>query len=178
LVANGNARHGKKITLTPEYAGAVIDNASDTGGANCATNNSGIMTSGYSGDSSPRQNYYQWSSGSASTTCYDVVVQVPIPADFASWAAAPSLYVANTNSSASAVCLQVLNTSGSIETGYSPYSCATTTGTLTQYSSFPALTSANYTPGSYMTVKIRMTSTSSTDLTKIGNLTFQYKSKF
>jgi hypothetical protein len=76
LVYSGTARHTKTILLTPEYAGATLDALSD---ASCSSTYNGTMTSGYSGDSSPRQSYYNWASGAASTNCYDVIVQVPLP---------------------------------------------------------------------------------------------------
>ena len=182
-IGGGGATHTKYISLPAEYVGAALDAASDSGGANCATNNSGIMSSGYSGDASPRQNYYQWVSGIAATSeCYDVVVQVPIPADFSSWPATkPALYVSNTGSSSTAICMQIIGTSGSADANYGSYQCATgVTGTLANNTtSFPVLgsTSTN-TAGSYLTIKIRMTSTGTADFTKIGNLTLQYVSAY
>lgn len=182
LVASGTAQHVKYISLPAEYVGAVLDAASDTGGAVCSSNNNGTMTAGYSGDSSPRQNYYQWVSGTATSQCYDVVVQVPVPADFASWAGSgPSLYLSNTGASSSAVCMRIVNTTGATDSAYTGftggYKCNSATSTLA--SSTFTNPGSSYTAGSdYLTVKIRMTSTGTADLTKIGTLTFAYNSKY
>ena len=181
--ATGTARHIKTISLTAEYAGAVLDAASDTTGTtNCSTNNSGIMASGF--DSSTRQNYYEWASSSTSTNCYDVVVQIPIPADFNGWAGTPTLYIANSSSSASAVCAEPLDTSGAIDSNASyggSYDCLASTSSLSSVA-LPAL-QGTYSPSTngspkYMTLKLRLTSTSNTNITKIGNLALPYYSSF
>jgi hypothetical protein len=80
LVFEGAARHTKKIHLYAEYAGSVLDPGS-------GANNSGTMTSGL--DLTNRMNYYKWTTSSGSNQNYDVVVQVPIPTDFSTWASNP-----------------------------------------------------------------------------------------
>jgi hypothetical protein len=171
LTAYGTARHTKTILLPAEYSGAALDAANDT---SCASANSGNMASGF--DSTSRQNFYSWTANVTGTECYDVVVQVPIPSDFAAWSAAPTLYVANTASSSTAVCVEAITTGGSIDANYGGYACATT-GSSLSLATLPSL-NGTYTGGGYMTFKIRLSSTSAANTTKIGNLTLQYYSKF
>jgi len=69
----GTARNTKKITLSPEYAGAVL---SGTG--------IGSMTSGV--DWSAGKNYYRWTSTQSTLQWYEIVIAVPLPSDWSEWA--------------------------------------------------------------------------------------------
>ncbi len=84
LSFNGNARHAKKILLTAEYAGAVID-------AGTGANNLGSLTS--SVDLTNRKNFYKWTTTQVTSQSYDVVVQVPIPSDYSAWASTTPITV-------------------------------------------------------------------------------------
>jgi len=171
LTAFGTARHTKTILLPAEYAGAALDALSDS---SCSSANSGSMASGF--DTTSRQNFYSWTANTSGTQCYDVVVQVPVPSDFAAWSAAPTLYVANTSSSSTAVCAEAITTAGSVDANYGGYAC-TTTGSSLSSVTLPSL-NGTYTAGGYLTFKIRLTSTGTTNVTKIGNLALQYYSKY
>jgi hypothetical protein len=170
LVATGTSRHIKYITMTPEFAGAVLD-------ATDCVSNSGIMTSGF--DTATNKNYYQWVSSVGSAQCYEVVVQVPIPADFDGWNAGPTVYAANSGSLASSVCLQVLQNSGSNDSAYGSYSCQTPTASMAALSAFTT-PGSTYTAGgsNVMTLKIKLTSNANTNLTKLGSISLPYYSAF
>jgi parallel beta-helix repeat protein len=167
--------HSKYITLTPEYTGAVLDAAGD---ASCSGANNGTMTSGFDSGGT-KQNYYQWVSGAAATNCYDVVVSVPIPADFLSWGAGPTIYGANSASLANSICLQILNTTGAADSAYASYSCQTPGSSIAALTTFATPTSS-YSAGSSntITLKIRMTSNTTTSLTKLGNISIPYTSSY
>lgn len=183
LVASGTARHGKKISLTAEYAGAVADNSNDTGGANCSTNYNGTLTSGYStgltGFGNTTQNYYQWTSSQTSAQCYDVVVQIPIPADFSGWSSTTPLAI-NTytsNTSNGTVAVQAIAGNGTTESSCN-YVSATPGSTSTWTASGGSCTMAgSYNAGDTMTLRIRVTSSNSATV-RLGNITLSYKSSF
>jgi hypothetical protein len=85
----GTARPTKTITLSPEYAGAILT------ASNSATT-LGILTS----DASPSaswQTYYEWKSFQPSLQDYTVAVRVTLPADFAAWSTTTTALTLNYN---------------------------------------------------------------------------------
>ena len=171
LVANGTARHTKKISLAPSYAGAVYDSAGDTA---CASANAGTMSTGY--DATNFKNYYQWTP-SASAQCNDVVVRVALPTDFDVWdTTTPAslegyltgggtihIDIRDTANTAEASCAYVAATPGSTGSWQTTGSGCTLSGT--------------YTAGSTITVRLRLTGNSGQTI-QLGGLTLSYKSKF
>lgn len=177
LQAYGTARPTKYISLSAEYAGAVLYGG-DTGGANCSTNQNGTMTSGYD-TSSSQQSYYNWTSAQATNQCYDVVVRVPLPAGFDGWAAAPSIQVKTDNTGNSAYAIGIIKSDGSTyDTSYgSAYTSPGTLGTSWGNMSTSSLDSSGYTAGSYLTIRIRMTAKNSANL-QLGDIKLAYYSKY
>jgi parallel beta-helix repeat protein len=178
---NGAARNTKKIILTPEFAGAVLDAASDTGGANCSTNNNGTMTSGF--DSASRMNNYQWTSSQTTDQCYDVVVQVPIPSDWSAWDASDPINIQLKKNAvgSAAYAIGIVDSAGGNDANYG--AAYTSPGTLTTSWGDMATSSLSgtYTAGNYMTIKIRMTAkqvTAQNGILYLGNITLTYLSKF
>ena len=78
----GTARPTKVITLSAEYAGAVLT------ASNSASTN-GFMTANASQSAVPNnynyENYYQWSSNQSSLNDYTVAVTATLPQDFSAW---------------------------------------------------------------------------------------------
>lgn len=170
LVASGTAQHSKKILLPPEYAGAVLDAASDSA---CASANSGTMTSGYL--STARMNYYNWTSTQSTAQCYDVVVQVPVPSDFASWNGAPNIQMKDDGNGTAAYAIDVIDSNGTTDANYfytAPGTIGTSWGNMAT-SSF----NGTYTAGKYFTIKIRLSSASGANV-MLGNITLTYNSQF
>jgi hypothetical protein len=170
--------HTKQITLTAEYAGAVLDSASDS---SCSSANIGSMTSGYNGTDSSPQSYYQWSTAQSSSECYDVVVEVPIPSDWSSWTGTPTIYASSGTGGSIAVAAIASNGSeesnyGSMTGGVAAYHSETTTGSLAAVS-LQSLTSASDSANGVLTLKIRMTATSSAN-TEIGTIIIPYTSSY
>ncbi|HEY1645219.1 MAG TPA: hypothetical protein VGF75_02430, partial [Candidatus Saccharimonadales bacterium] len=165
-----------KIVLNAEYVGAALDSASDS---SCLSSNVGTMTSGYTGGT-PGQNYYNWTTSTGSSECYDVVVQIPIPSDWSSWSGTPTITYAG-SASGSTLLAEAYSCSGT-ETNYSTYE-SVASGTVGTFSSglptaltsenLPAFTSSSYSCG-YLTLKLRMTA-NNTD-TAIGTITIPYTS--
>jgi hypothetical protein len=176
LVATGTAQHAKTISLTAEYAGAVLDASNDTGGANCSTNNNGTMTSAYDGSTT----YYKWVSN-ATAQCYDVIVRVPIPSDFGSWASSTPVAI-NTYTSNTSTGLINLDVKDTANTGVSgcAYASVTpgSTGAWTSMGGSCNLSTGTYTPGTgVITLRIRLTGGASSDV-RVDGITLNYNSKF
>jgi fibronectin-binding autotransporter adhesin len=170
---SGTARNTKKMILTPEYAGAVLNASSD---ASCSGANNGTMTSGF--DATGRVSYYEWVSAAAATNCYNIIVQVPLPSDWDGWASAPTLQVRNSSgTNSTSVYAQIIRSDGTTDTGYSTYQ-AISSGTSWTTPSLPSLNGSGYAADGYMTVKIRMSSPNTTTTVDVGNLILTYYSKF
>jgi hypothetical protein len=173
LVASGTAQHAKTITLSAEYAGAVLDAASDS---SCSSANNGTMTSGF--DNTNYMNYYRWNGGLAAQ-CYDVIVRVPLPADFNGWASSTPLSIRtySNNLTTSTVTVDARDTANVAETGCA-YVGATPASTNTWTAMGGSCTLAGtYTANGTMTLRIRMTGDLGSDV-RISTITLNYKSKF
>jgi hypothetical protein len=171
-VLNGTARHAKSISLNAEYTGSVLDAAND---ATCSGANNGSMNSGY--DLANRQNYYRWTTTQVGAQCYDIVVQVPIPSDFAAWApsfASISRY-ASVNT-ANTINLDIRDTTGTVASGFAYADITPATASTWNTATYTSL-NGTYTPGGYMTIRVRLTSPTSGDV-RVGNITLNYLSKY
>jgi len=91
LVYSGSGRPTKRITLSPEYAGATLT------ASNSATI-TGDMTSDASHSASFR-NYYQWSSTSDPIQDYTVAIRVTLPKDFDNWTTGTTMTISYQNAS-------------------------------------------------------------------------------
>jgi hypothetical protein len=120
-------------------------------------------------------NYYNWMSSSASAQCYDVVVQVAIPSDFDAWSGSPSIQMKKDSTGTAAYALQIIPSSGT-DANYSSYVSPGTLSTSWGNMATSGL-SGTYTAGDYMTIKVRMTSTSGANV-ELGNITLTYYSKY
>jgi hypothetical protein len=82
-VLAGTARPYRKITLSPEYAGAVL---STFYGAGTGSNITGNMTSDASPSGALMRTHYSWSSSTASPLQeYTVAVRITLPSNFSAW---------------------------------------------------------------------------------------------
>jgi hypothetical protein len=168
-VLAGSARHTRKVTLVPEYPGAVM--TADGG------SNTGTMTSDY--DSTNRHNYYQWVTTSQND--YDVWVRWQVPSDFSDFISSNpiSMYGWRTDSTTTTqVTLTLLNASGSQCSGGSSTNVATGTATWTSTNLGGTLTSANcsISAGDVVIFQIHMDANNKT--TRAGELTINYLSKW
>ncbi len=87
----GTARPTKKITLSPEYPGAVL---TPFYGAGTDTSLTGTMTS--DAETVPASNirsYYSWERGASGQHFYTVAVRVTLPEDFSAWTTSNALVV-------------------------------------------------------------------------------------
>lgn len=165
----GTARNTKSITLTPEFAGAVLDAQSDSA---CTSASNGTMTAGL--DSVGRTNYYNWTSTQGTNQCYDVVVQVPVPAGFSGWQS-NSISMKASNTSNASYGIAIIDSNGNYDANYgssyaSPGSLSTSWSNVATSS-----LSGTYTRNDYFTIKIRMTAKNSANI-QLGNITLNYYS--
>lgn len=166
----GTARPTKRITLSPEYAGATF---TADGAANTGTMTSDNMTS------SPYRNFYKWSNSEVSVQDYDVWIRVPLPADFSAMAATPTLSLDTYTSSTATgvVAVTVYDTSGTADctaASFTP-SSSTTWETKTQTT---CLDTGTYVANGVMTIAIKVTAPASGGETRIGDLYFDYLARF
>jgi len=173
-ILNGTAQHAKTILLTAEYAGAVLDPDPIN------TNNTGTMTAGYdSTNSTNRMNYYQWTTTSGSSQSYDVVVQVPIPSDFAGWASSNPFIISGYTSDTTygTMAATITKSNGSADSNVNALNITPGSATAWANKTASALDSSGYTAGDYLTVRIRMNATSPATV-RVGNIQLLYKSKY
>ena len=168
VTLNGTARSTKKIRLTAEYAGAVLDTGA-TG------NNTGSMTSGI--DVTNRMNYYKWTTTQGTNQTYDIAVQVPIPTDFSAWSSSTPLSITayTTNTTNGTVRLEARSSTNVVEAGCNFVDV--TPGSVSTWATNTASCSltGTYTAGDYMTLRIRLQSPTSGDV-RVGNITLNYLS--
>ena len=162
----GNARGTKQIRLAAEYQNTVLDNGA-TG------NNSGTMLS--STDVTSRMNYYRWTATSGTAQTYDIVTQVPIPQDFSAWAASSPLSITSrtTSTSNGTITLEVRDSSGTIQCNFTSLTMGSINTWITNTPN--CLSSGTYTPGDYLTIRMRMSSRSNAN-TDVGNIVLNYLS--
>jgi hypothetical protein len=167
IIKSGTARSTKRITLTAEYAGAVLD-------AGSGANNTGTMISGVNLTS--RMNYYKWSTTQATNQNYDVVAQVPIPKDFDGFTTTNPIRISTYSSDLTNGTVQ-FELRDSTNTVIQNFVSITPTATLTWQAMDPGTVTGTYTPGDYMTIRIRLQSPLNGD-TRVGNIYMDYFSKF
>jgi len=179
ITAYGTARHTNKIILTPEYAGAVLDN----GGA---SSDIGTMTAGY--DSTQKENYYQWTTAQSTNQTYDIVIQIPIPSNFSSalpFATNDPLTVdINTSDTTNGTVVgTLLDTSGTAVTNWNTCSLTpTVTGWITSgagatYGATCNITTGTWTAGGVATLRLHIQAPPS-GTTKVGDIVLTYISAY
>lgn len=162
----GNARGTKQIRLAAEYQNTVLD--SGTG-----SNNSGTMVSTL--DLTNRMNFYRWSATPATAQTYDIVTQVPIPQDFSAWAASNPLSITSrTNHTTDGVItLELRDSSGTERCSFTSLTMGSANSWITNTPS--CLSSGTYTPGDYLTMRLRMSSKNNAQV-DVGNIVLNYLS--
>lgn len=159
----GSARNTKRITLTPEYVGAVLEG---TG--------TGSMTSGH--DLLSRQNYYRWTSSQGTLQCYSVVVSLRLPTDWDGWANnAFSINRWSSNTGDTSGLVTVVEADGGTTDINNVDINASSNSTWQTYST--NLTSNQYAADDKITVYVQMCARNNANF-QIGDITLTYLSKF
>lgn len=166
ITFTGTTRGAKQIRLAAEYQNTVLDNGA-TG------NNSGTMLS--SADVTNRMNFYRWTSSQGSAQTYDIVTQVPIPQDFSAWAASNPLAITSRTSSTGngTITLELRDSGGNVQCNFTSLTMGSTNSWITNTPN--CLASGTYTPGDYLTLRIRMSATNNANV-DVGNIVLNYLS--
>jgi hypothetical protein len=164
----GTARHTVKIVLTPEYAGAVLDN----GGS---STDIGTMVSGF--DSTQRESYYQWSTAQSSNQQYDIVTQIPVPSNFSAWASTTpiSVDIKTSDTTNGTVTASLYDTTGTVESSWN--TCSLTPGTTSWTTKTGCTVAGTYTANGIITLRLILQSPPS-GTTEVGNVVLSYLSAF
>jgi hypothetical protein len=171
----GTARPTKTITLSPEYAGAVL---TPFYGAGTDTSITGSMTSDTDTTvGTSIRNYYQWLSTSGSQQFYTVAVRVTLPQDFSGWATSNAVvvnYITQNASTATSTVETRIYRDGSATLVASSTGASTTWNTQSWGAS--SLTNWN-TADQTAVIYLRLGSTSS-NYARVGDIKLNYLSKF
>jgi hypothetical protein len=158
----------RKVVLTPEYAGAVLDN-------NGSSSDVGTMISGY--DSTQKENYYQWTTSQSTNQLYSIVVQIPVPADFSSWASSTPIKVdiKTSDTTNGTVVATLLDTTGATESSWN--TCSLTPGSTSWTTVTGCTVAGTYTANGVMTLRLIMQAPTS-GTTEVGDIVLSYNSAY
>ena len=166
LVYSGTSRIPKRIRLSAEYAGAVLNPGS-------GSNNNGTMTSG-ADTSSARMNYYNWTTSQATAQNYDIVTQVSIPSGFSAWASTTPLTASVWADDTTANNIQIkITDSANSSTSFTDITPGSTSTWTTKTPS--SLFGGTFTAQDYLTITIRVTAPTGKNV-RIGNIYLDYLS--
>ncbi len=166
---SGTARNSKKLLLTAEYAGLVLDPD--------GSNNIGSATSAF--DATQRESYYNWSTTQATNQDYDFVVQVPLPSDFDGLDGSNPITIDRwtSNTTNGTITATLLDTAGSAVINWN--SCSLTPGSSSTWTTTTgcSISTGTFTADGVITLRIKLQAPQNGN-TRIGNITINYLSKF
>jgi hypothetical protein len=174
----GSARPTQTIVLSPEYAGSVLTTFY---GAGTDTNITGNMTS--DGETAPAttiKTYYEWKRTSSTLHYYTVAVRVTLPKDFGAWDTNAVVVNYKTNDSSTSN-----NTFNAYiyQEGQASQDWQSNSGTALANTSWSTVTASSSdldlwnAAGETAVIYLRLGSQSS-NWSRIGDITLQYKAKF
>jgi len=158
----------KEIGLAPEFPDAVLQPD--------GTENTGSFSAGY--DSINLHNYYEWTSSQGTLQDYDIVTRLQLPPDFNSWDATNPLTfnykTADGNTANNKLDIYLLDTANAVAplTGNTGLANAS----WTTYSSTNDLSGGTWTPGQFITVKVRCYGLTGKSA-QAGEITLKYNGK-
>jgi hypothetical protein len=177
--AYGAARHTKRITLTPEYSGAVFHSP--------GSSDVGYMTSdfvtGLTGTEGYKHNYYQWSTDQTSAQAYDIVVRYQLPSDFDGFASSTPFNLWNfaKDTSYNNVKYDIYDASGNDCYGSMQTASSTTNTWILATLGNPTSGSCSFNANDVVTIIIEPSAdatATTNDVMQVGEFQFDYKAKF
>jgi hypothetical protein len=178
----GTARPTKRVTLVPEYQGAVLtpDGSNNTGTMTtdfCSGSSRKTINTGFCG-ATDEHNFYQWRSTSG-TTDYDVYIRYQMPSDYDT-ASITAINMFGWRTTANdIVTLELFNAGGA--------QCGTTTTITSSNTTWTETALANtgadgdctsIAAGDIVIWRIKTTSSGSTNSALAGTIRFDYRAKF
>ena len=164
----GTARPTRRLSMSPEFSGAVIRPD--------GTSNTGTMTTAY--EAASGNNYYSWTTTQGTSQDYDVTVRVPVPMDFSALPASPQICFKgySTNTTNSTLTLNMSDTANAAVTlssaSFTPGSASTWAETCRNINGTPTITA-----GGFITLRMTMAALSSSQ-TRLGEFRLDYLAKF
>ncbi len=157
----------KTIFFAPEYDGAIFQKD--------GSSNSGTLSPGYDGTNF--HNYYRWRTSRESLQDYDIIIRTQLPEDFVAWDDNPLTFyyrTTNTNPSDNKLDITLLNTANAAAplTG----NTGLTSATWATYSSSDNISGGTWTPGEWITIKIKTYATDDRSVFA-GELVLKYNGK-
>lgn len=187
----GTARPTRKVTLVPEFPGAVL-----TGDG---TNNTGTMTTDYcstvrninenstpsntqpcDADLTEEHSYYSWATSQGTAQDYDIWITWQVPSDFSEFSSSTAInFYGWRTSSSSSVSLAVYDNDGDICNTQTSIGGTAGAWDPEAYSDPTGCDAAGgVEAGEEITFRVTLTANSSSDTAKIGEIDISYLSKF
>jgi hypothetical protein len=174
----GAGRPSKKITLSPEFAGAVLT-------ASGSATTIGNMTSDASHSANFRT-YYQWSSTNTTLQDYTIAVRVTLPADFDDWATTNAMTIAYQTASSvvatnrvDAYIYDAADSSGNpVYFSTSNQSTSWTNLSLNKFHLNNSHSTDIDTAGDTMIIYIKLYSSGTYNVARLGDIVLTYLAKF
>jgi hypothetical protein len=168
----GSSSHPKVITLTPEYANAVLWNNNNT------TTDIGTMTASYTatGVGSKPENYYDWTTSQSTNQAYAIVVQIPLPSDFSSWGTTPITIDAYTSNTTNGTITAKLYDAGTIESAWN--TCSLTPSSASTWTTMTGCALAGSYSGNTMITLVLILQAPTSGTTNVGNINLSYNSSY
>jgi hypothetical protein len=164
--------HVQYMVLTPEYAGATLYGT----GSDIGTMTSSWLAAGTGGHP---ENYYSWTTTQSTAQSYNIVIEVPIPSNFASWNTTTPISIDSytTNTSTGTIKVTAYDTTGTAITNWN--SCNVTPGSASAWTNVTGctLSSGTYTANSTMTLEINLAAPTS-GTTDLGNIFMSYNTSY
>ncbi|KKQ37582.1 MAG: hypothetical protein US53_C0015G0009, partial [Candidatus Woesebacteria bacterium GW2011_GWA1_37_7] len=182
----GTARPVRKVTLVPEYAGAVLtpDTSSNTGTmtSDFCSSTQNVNEASTPTDAAPcdldlteEHNYYTWTSNQA-TQDYDIWVRWQIPTDFSNFTGLTDTVQAYgwRTGTSEAVQISMFDNNGTADATDANVATTNTQWTLNDIDDAPGGT---YAQGGYITFKIHMVNSTANNDAKVGEIIIKYNAK-
>jgi predicted GH43/DUF377 family glycosyl hydrolase len=159
----------RKVTLSAEYAGAVLSGD--------GTDNVGSMTSDNTGSSSNSMNYYEWNNSTVTLNDYDVRVRFTLPSDFNGWGTTGAIKLnyatESTNNTDNKVDMYVYKEDSATIDGSSENNASSVAGTWTTSTIMGSNLDECNTAGNVCVIILRMSSKSD-NYVRIGDIEITY----
>lgn len=182
ITLSGTARPTRTVTLDPEFPGATFrgDGSANLGSLSsdfCSNTASLSIDTTSCPTSGDVYNFYQWTTTESTAQDYDIYVRYKLPSDYSSGSMANLGVYAQSSSSASNVNLYMYDNAGTtcatvLNDSYNNVPTWRQTVAASPIGSCTGLVS-----GSYVTFKVRVFASSGSS-SRVGNITFDYRSKF
>ncbi len=168
----GTARPTKRITLSPEYAGATL-----TGDG---SNNTGTMTSDNE-TATNWKNYYNWTTSETGTSQdYDIWVRVPLPADFDAFTSSDAVTAEAYSDNLANTTIEIVQIYDTANTADCIAAVSIEPGTVSTWAdktTDQGCSGGTYAANGIMTIQLRLGSISSANA-RVGRIYLEYYAKF